>query len=70
MRNAMFRENFKYFRKVWGPRAAFHLANVRDPGPDYVSRMVSAVWLFQAKIPLTGAAPSMNFSGLAFGSAK
>jgi len=54
---------FSYFREAWSPRASWHLTNVRA-GNEWASRFVSAVWLLSKRIPLTGAAPSMNFKGI------
>lgn len=57
------RDSFAYFRRAWGPRAAYHLARVRY-GADPNERLVSAFWLVSNRIPYSGAAPSMGFPGL------
>lgn len=58
MRNA-----FTFFRKVWGPRAAYHLARVRF-GAEWQDRLASVSWLAREQVPYSGAAPSMSFRGL------
>ena len=54
---------FRYFRKAWGPRAAFHLTRLTQ-GRDWRERLASAIWLAGQGIPATGAADSMGFKGL------
>ena len=58
-----FRNAFTFFRKVWGPRASYHLARVRY-GEDWQDRLASVLWLARERVPYSGAAPSMNFRGL------
>lgn len=58
---------FAFFREAWSPRTAFHLARLRF-GEDRNERLISAFWLMEAHIPLSGAAPSMGFRGLPHGS--
>lgn len=55
-------DSFTYFRAVWSPRAAYHLARMRY-GADWRDRLASAFWLMRERIPASGAAPSLNFGG-------
>lgn len=57
------RNLFAYFRRAWGPRAAYHLARVRLD-PDWRTRFISMIGLANNRVPLTGAAPSLQFPGL------
>jgi hypothetical protein len=56
-------DTFLYFRRVWGPRAAYHLMRARLH-PEWQLRLISAVWLAKERIPYSGSAPSLNFKGL------
>ena len=60
--NRPLRDAFAYFRKAWGPRAAYHLARMRF-GTDWRDRLVSMFWLMAERVPASGAASSMNFQG-------
>lgn len=60
---AYVRSTFAYFRKVWSPRASYHLTRVRH-GERWAARLVSAVWLASERIPYSGAVPALNFKGL------
>jgi hypothetical protein len=57
------RDTFAYFRKAWGPRAAYHLTRCRL-GADWRDRWLSALWCIAESVPLSGAAPSMGLPGL------
>jgi len=61
--NKPLRDMFSYFRQAWSPRAAYHLARLRQ-GEDWRDRLASAVWLIRESVPRTGAAPSTGFRGL------
>lgn len=63
--NQSMRDAFSYFRKAWSPRASYHLARMRYD-PDWRARLVSGIWLACESVPLSGAAPSMGFSGLPY----
>lgn len=56
---------FRFFRSVWGPRASYHLARLRY-GLDWRERLISFFWLTRERVPLSGAAPSLNFRGIPF----
>jgi hypothetical protein len=60
---ACFRDTFFYFRKVWSPRASYHLTRIRY-GEDWQLRLVSAVWLAHQRISISGAVPALDFKGL------
>ena len=60
---AYFRDTFFYFRKVWSPRAAYHLTRLRH-GEEWQRRLVSAVWLANERIPRSGAVPALDFKGI------
>lgn len=59
----MIEENFAYFRQAWDEETAFHLARYHA-ALDWKDRLASAIWLIGERVPLIGAAPSMNFKGL------
>jgi len=58
-----FTNTFEYFRKVWSPRASYHLTRALH-GEDWKERLVSRIWLAHERIPHTGEVPSMDFRGI------
>ena len=59
------RQTFANFRTAWGPRASLHLTRVKPTcETNPIKRFHSFLWLLREKVPLNGAAPSMNFKGL------
>ena len=59
------RSTFRYFRKVWSPRASYHLARMRH-GDDWKDRLISWRWLTLNHVPLSGAVPALDFEGMRF----
>lgn len=62
-RPAALRAAFLHFRKAWGPEAAARLALIRH-GRTPAVRLAAFLWLSAARVPLSGAAPSLAFAGL------
>lgn len=54
---------FSYFRAVWDEEASHHLAAARFE-QDWRLRFASVLWLVAERVPLSGAAPSLDFKGL------
>lgn len=54
--------DFRVFRQAWSPAAAYHLTRLRY-GKAH-EPLASMFWLVAARIPATGAAPTVNFPGL------
>ena len=60
---------FRFMRKAWGPRASYFLARLRH-GPTSESRIGAALFLAVSRVPADGAAPSLSFPGLPFGTVR